>query len=1111
MIKLKLNSGNGQGRQILLLLLFFLLTPLFIFAQKSVSGVITSEDGEPLIGANVLVQGTDIGTITGIDGSYTLDNVPEDAVIVISFIGYDSQEIGVAGRNDIDVIVTATGELLEELVVTGYSVEKKKDLLGAVSVVNVDDLADVGYSNALHALQGRVAGVFVGVPGNVGQGTDVKIRGVSTLGNNSPLYIIDGVPLQQYTSVTASTTQTASRWDLAWLNPNDIESIQVLKDASSASIYGARASNGVVIITTKQPERGRSTVTFNARFGVEEVTDGFELATSEEKARIQWQAAVNDGADPDAGGRYRYDWHFDPSLGPGIQGNGVPVLDRIIYPEWLDEADQLRPSGHPASMWTGTEFGGASLEAGTDWNDAIYENGLVQNYDFSLSQGSEKGGVHLGLNFFEQQGTVIQTGYNRFGIRLNSNYSFANNRVTIGQNLAVSQETRQWTDNGFGGTVEILNLVMKPILPVKTEDGRFAGPPGAGFDDRDNPVGLADDNRDDRLDNSKVFGNVYVNWDLPFEGLSFRSNFGIDYDNINSRDIFRTYSRGFLSNTTAELTNGNLRQTNWVWNNTLTYSKIFDQHSVTVLGGIEAIKNQINEFSATGKEFALESKEYFHLGVATGESTVFGTATGFSLLSYFGKANYNLADKYLASFTIRRDGSSRFGTNNLYGIFPAASVGWRLSEEAFFQDVSWLSSLKIRVGWGKTGNQDILNEARFALYRAIYAPSTIILPWGGGCAQTLCNTASTSYDISNQGSGILPSGFIGQQTANDELKWETTTELNIGMDFGFIDDRIFGSFEYFNKKTEDILIQPSFIGTFGDGASRWANGATMETKGWELLIGYSSQIGRDLSYSISFNGAAYDDVITELPEDLWSSYPGNVEQNIIGQSPSAIFGYVVEGILQTPEEAASAPRYNNIRVGGFRYADLNGDGVINASDQEYQGVDGRAGMEYGINGQLGWKNFDLTLQFFGMTGRKLRDAGASYTELVGDNPGFNSGSRGLYGAWSYTNTDTHIPALTTFNPALSPTSWATRAGNFLNFRQFTLGYTLPQTAMGSVLSNLRVYVSAENIAYWYNKSGPNGYTWPSWLIDTQTSSQARGAFSRYPKPRRISLGVDIGF
>ncbi len=1092
-----------------------LFTPAWAFSQaRTITGtVLGPATNDALIGANVIVQGSTTGTLTDVNGKFSLEAATDD-VLIISYIGYTAQQVTVGTANDY-LIQLASGVLLEQLVVTGYGVERKKDLLGAVSVADMDAVRDVSYPNVLQQMQGRIPGVFVDQSGNPGQGTRVRIRGNTTLGNNSPLYIIDGVPLQSYESPTNSDINTIQ--DLSWLNPADIESMQVLKDASSASIYGSRASNGVIIITTKQAKKGRSSVSVDVRFSVENVNDRYPLATAEERAIISWQAAVNDGADPDAEGIFAYDWHFDTSLGPGIQGNGVPVLDRVIYPEWLDEDDQIRPSGHPSSVWTGTEFGGASLQAGTDWNDVIYETGIVKNYNVSVNQGGEKGGVQLGLNFFDQQGPVIEIGYHRIGIRLNSNYSFANNKVTIGQNLGVTRGERQWSDNGFGGHQQNLMLRTRPVLPVKTEDGRFSGPPGGGFDDRDNPAGLADDNRDDKVDNTKVFGNVYLDWALPIEGLSFRTNLGIDYDNIFSRDIFRTYSRGFLSNTRAELTHIQLHQTNWVWNNTLTYSKTFGQHSFTVLAGTEAIENSFNIFSITGKEFALEVEDYFQIDAASGEKTGTGTQTGFSLFSYFGKANYSFQDKYLASFTIRRDGSSRFGKANLYGVFPAASVGWRPSEEAFLQEVDWLSNLKLRVAWGRTGNQDILNDARFGLYAAIYAPQTI-LPWGGGCAQVVCNYAPTAYDISNQGTGLLPSGFISQQTENDELKWETQTEINVGLDFGIMDDRITGSFEYFRKKTEDILIQQTFIGTFGDGASRWANGANMETKGYEFLLGYNSRPGRDWSYSVSINGSHYDDKITALPEALWASYPGNSEQNIVGQSPQALFAYVVEGILQSPEEVVSAGQYPSIRVGNHRYADLNSDGVISALDQEYQGVNGRAGLEYGINGQVGWKNFDLALQFFGMTGRKI-PGHVGFGELGGLQTGATSGPFGL-DSWTYANTDTHIPAMTTGAAApIGFSSYDIRSGNFLHFRQFTLGYTLPAAVIGDVdwLSNLRVYFSLENIKYWYTRNGSNAFRGAAWLIDNQPATPGivgdrLGTFgSPHPKPFRASLGVSIGF
>jgi TonB-linked SusC/RagA family outer membrane protein len=1106
MSKLKFNSGHAQGRKLLLLLLFFLLTPLFIFAQKTVSGVVTSEDGQPLIGANVLVQGTDIGTITDIDGSYTLDNVPEDAVIVISFIGYDTQEIGVAGRNDIDVLVTATGVLLDQLVVTGYATERKKDILGAVSVADMDAVRDLSNHSVLQSLAGRVPGLYLDQSGVPGQGAKVRVRGNSTLGNNQPLYIIDGVPLQSFETI-GTQTGMAERIsqppvvDLSWLNPNDIESVQVLKDASSASIYGSRASNGVVIITTKQPKEQESRVTFNARFGVENVHYRAPFVTTERGAMLGWQSAVNSGSDPNDAAFFDFDWHFDPSLGPGIQGNGVPVLDRVIYTaDWLDEPNNLRPSGHPQSNLGGT------LEEGTNWQDIAYEKGLIQNYDVQFSRGSKKGGVQFSMNFFDQKGVLIGNNFQRLGLRLNSNYKFANEKLTVGQNVAVSRGKRQW--GVFSG------LGPPPILPPFTEDGEIAGVP-PGFTRHDNPLGTVDNDKWDRNNNTKVFGNVYLNWDI-IEGLSFRTNMGLDYDNIFIRDIYPTFERGLARNATGELRQTQLHQTNLVFNNTLTYTKSFNQHSFTVLGGTEYIDNFVTDFQAFGKDFALNTNEYYQFDAATGEKNVNGGTSGFKLFSYFGKVNYSFADKYLASFTVRRDGSSRFGTENRFAVFPAASVGWRIGAEEFMQDVDWLSALKIRVAWGQTGNQDILNEARFRLYRAVYAPPSNFTPWGAGCAQTYCTNAATAYDISNNNTGLLPSGFIATQTDNDQLKWETQTEINVGIDFGLLNDRITGSFDVFNKDTEGILIVQNQPGTFGDGFSLFTNGADMETKGWELALDYHSKPGRDWRYSIGLIGSHYSDKITSLPEDLYGTYPGNSEQNIVGQSPRQLFGFISTGILENQAQVEAAPSYPGIRVGALGYADLNNDGIITELDQEYQEVNGLPSVEYGMNAQIGWKNFDAAVQIWGMAGRTVAIGG-----------GFIGFGNENLNAWTTVNTDTHVPALGIGGGGVQSqaggTSYQFRNGSFFKFSQFTLGYTLPQTVTGNMswLSDLRVYFTLDNIWYMYDKKGANRFPSEPWLLDQinftpgagpDAHGRGQGNFeTRHPKPLAASIGVNIGF
>ncbi len=1079
-----------------LLLLLFLFTTQIVVAQRTVDGTVTdAESGEPLIGASIIIVGSSMGTITDFDGSFSLD-VPSDATTVsVSYTGYQAQEISIVGISTLSITLSS-GAILDEVVVTGYAVEKKKDLLGAVGVMNVEDIESVSHPNVLQSMQGRVAGVNVDTDGVPGQGTRVRVRGISTLGNNDPLYIVDGVPIQPFKTDDLGTAQEQN-WGLSWLNPNDIESIQVLKDASAASIYGSRASNGVVIITTKQPGSKGPSISVNVRTSIESWTQFDELLTSEERARVEFFGAINDGADPNATGIWTYEWHFDPSLGPGIQGMGVPILDRIIYPEWLDEDDQIRPAGHPQSVH------GGDLATGTDWWDGVSQTGLTQNYDISFSQGGERGGVQFSANYYDSKGVVIETNYERIGLRMNSNYKFLNGRITIGENIAVTKGERQWLDTGFGGTPDGGAYRIKPIVPIRTEDGRFAGPPGAGFSDRDNPVGQAHDNRDDVINNVKVLGNIYLEAEI-IEGLRFRTNFGVDYDNIFTRDIFRTYQRGFLSNVIAELEHRQSHFVNWVFNNTLTYSRNFGDHSFTILGGTEAVNNNITLFASRAKEFALETEAYFQLDAASGERSSSGSQTGFSLFSYFGKLNYDYQGKYLVSATVRRDGSSRFGLNNRFAIFPAFSVGWRLSEEEFLRNNNIISDLKVRAAWGKTGNQDILNTARFSLYQAIYGPASNVLPWNNTACYIRCTDAATAYDIGNQDQGILPSGFSAQQTGNDDLKWESTTEINVGIDFGFMDDRITGSFEVFNKQTEDILIVRETVAAFGDGARRFVNGADMETNGWELGINYNSPAGRDLTYSAGVVLGHYDAKITFLPEDLYASYAGNAEQNIIGQAPNALWGYRTSGIFQSEAEVEAHADQTGARVGTLRFVDLNGDGVISGLDREYDGANGVPDVEFGINTQANYKQWDFSMFVWGNLGRRIQ-ADVTRIELGGLISGENAGVRTL-DAWSFTNQGSYIPAISgSRGPFGNSLDYHVRNGNYLSFRQVTFGYTLPQSSgLSNVLTNLRLYISGENLGWIVDRKGPDQFPNVAWRVED-------GVETIYPKPQRFSFGFNANF
>lgn len=1081
----------------LLLGFALLLMAQLAIAQRALTGKVTdAETNEPLIGATVNVTGTTVGAATDASGIYRI-TVPADATsLTISYTGYERKVLPIGAGSELDVALN-TSSILDEIVITGYAAEKKKDLLGAVAVLHVKDIENLANPNVLQSMQGRVAGVNVDQSGDPGQGTRVRVRGTSTLGKaTDPLYIVDGVPIQSFVSNVNNST-IPQLWDLSWLNPNDIASVQVLKDASAASIYGSRAANGVVIITTKTAGNSQPRIEFNTRTSIENWNDFDNLTNSRERAMVEWQGAVNDGTNPDNTGIYKYKWHKDPSLGPGIQGDGVPVLDEIIYPEWLDEDDQMRPAGHPQSKY------GGSIEEGTDYWKEISRMGVLQNYDLSFSQGNDRGGVRFGANYFTHKGVVLASNYKRMGIRMNSHFNFLDGKVTIGENFHASRGQKLLLDNGFGGTAENAPYRYKSILPVYTEDGRFSGPPGGGFSDRDNPVALAKDNEDDDVNNTKIIGNVYTDIKI-LPSLTLHSSFGLDHDNINSRDIFHTYSRGFLSNKVAELTLGQTRQTNWVFSNTLNFTKKFGPHALTLLGGTEAIKNQVALQTATAKEFALESVEYMQLSAASGERSNTGFSTGFSLFSYFGRINYDFSEKYLATFTVRRDGSSRFGTGNRFAIFPAVSLGWRISEEGFLKDNDFISNLKLRAAWGQSGNQDILNEARFGLYQAIYAPASNVLPWDGGCAQTPCGDAATSYDIGNNNTGILPSGFLATQTGNDNLRWETTTETNFGLDFEVLNDKLSGTLELFQRKTDDILVVQRPIAAAGDGADYWENGASMETKGWELSLDWHPLKRGNFGYNIGAVLSNYNSKITKLPESLIANYPNNANLNILGHHPDALFGYRTDGIFQNQAEVDAHAEQTGKGVGELRFVDSNGDGKIDPLDQEFGPARNVPKIEFGINTGLNWKAFDAQIFLFGNLGRKVTPD--VYRMELGSLDNGENGGVAQLDAWSPTNTGSYIPAASNGSnrPFGFSLDYNVRNGNFLVIRQAQVGYTFPRSIIGRKISSLRMYVSGENLKYFVDRKGSNQFPHAGWWVENRVGGN-------YPRPQRFSLGISAGF
>jgi TonB-linked SusC/RagA family outer membrane protein len=970
-----------------------------------------------------------------------LANVNE--LLTFSYVGMQTTTMKVtASRNHLLVMLEENVNDLNHVVVVGYSTQKKADLTGAVSVVSLDDIKTSVTGNSMKAIQGRVPGVFVTTDGNPNGNATVQIRGITTLNDNSPLYIVDGVPMKS---------------GINQFNTNDIESMQVLKDPSSASIYGARASNGVIIITTKQGKKGRTSLDFSSSLTASRYNTKLQVLNTEQRGRALWQAAINDGTSPDNLPIYKYQWHVDPNAGP--------VLDHVIIPTWVDSAAGIK-------------------SADTKWFDEISRTGLVQSYNLAFSTGSDKGSTRIALGYYDNKGIIKETGYKRATARVNSQYNLFNDRLKIGENISLSG-SQAVPDAGAVGLAEI----VQPILPVHTTSGGWAGPSGAGFDDRDNPARVVDDTKWNRLSILDLVGNTYLDFSI-LKNLSVKTNFGVQYEGARQKIIDKTFQSGFLSRTINDLNVSQADNINWTWNNTIDYHIRRGGHYLDVLAGMEMIKNNADTFSAYRENFALQTPDYFYLNAGTGNKNNAGIGGGYSLLSYFGKLNYAYEDKYLVSGTLRYDGSSRFGGNNKFGLFPAFSLGWRLIRENFIQqNLSFLSDLKLRFGWGQTGNQEISNNAIYALYIPQYGDPNNV----GGISN------GTAYGIAGQDNGTLPSGFLAIQQANPNLKWETTTGTNTGLDFGFFNQKLSGSIDYYVKNTRDILVLSPYAAVIGDGGSQWKNGASVHTSGIDFMLEYQNNVG-DLGYSVAANISHYKSEITRLPPEVVNAYPGNSEKTILGHSPNAYFGYIADGIFATQQEVNDHAVQPGKAIGRLRYSDLNGDGVVDDLDQDYIGS-ADPDFIYGVNIGVSYKHFDLSLFFQGVQGINLYNSYKIYSDFTSVWGGSNYGKRTL-DAWTPQNSGSLIPALTLAdnNNEKRMSTYFVENASYLKWRNLQIGYNFHSRQGKSAGGyGMRVYVQAENLAIFKDNKGARSFSAP----DPENPSSA------LPRPFNLTVGLNI--
>lgn len=1054
----------------------FVVALLFLgtIQAQTITGNVSDALG-PLPGVNVLVKNTINGTQTDFDGNYSI-NADSDATLVFSYIGFKSVTIPINGQTTIDVTLEEDASRLDEVIITGYGVQAKKDLTGAVSVVDADELVSVPATTFAQQLQGRATGVNIINDSRAGGSATVRIRGFGSVGNNDPLYIIDGVP----------TTQPGN------INPNDIESLQVLKDASAASIYGSRAANGVIILTTKQGKLGKPSISYNTFYGLQSSTTSPDVLNAEGLGTYLFLADRYAGRTP-THGQYGY--------GP----NGEITTPDFAFPSGAFEGN---PAANPDlyALEEGNIYA-ITRAADTDWYKEITRTAPIQQHNISANGATENARYAFSLGYFEQEDIVKFVEYNRVSLRANTEFKAINKKFTVGENFTVSLENRKGSNNTDQEQGPIAGSYKHhPLLPVYDIAGNFAGSRGANLGNNFNPYAALSRNQDDRQYDLRLLGNVYAAYQLA-ENLEIRTSFGVDATTQRVRDIGRPqpeYIEGNFINSSSARSN---YAYSWTWTNGLSWNKTFnDVHNVKAYVGVEAIERFGEGYNASRQRFAFDTNNiisYLNLGDATTAQNAGFVFDDFTLWSQFTKLNYDYDGKYLAQFTLRNDTSSRFREASKSAVFPAFSLGWRISDENFMDSVDWIDNLMVRYGWGQTGNQEIGNYNAFTTYRS--------------------DILTGGYPI--DGSTSSPQiGFQPGQFGNPNAKWETTTSNNIGIDMVMLNNKFTFALDVWDRVVTDMLLpaQPTFSAGQANPPSVNVGGNT--SKGFDIALGYNSEKAKDFSFSINGNLSAYRTEVDALstPDERIFGRTSRIPALTITQAGdpiSSFFGYEVLGIFQSEAEAQAAPQFGNYNAPGkFRFADTNGDGVITSDDRTIIGSP-HPDFTYGIN--LDFRYKDLSLNIFG-NGSQGNDI-FNYVRYFADFNTFqgNRSSRALNDAWQPANPNAPVSDWTAANPSATspimdandstssqPSSYLIEDGSFFRIRNIQLTYNLPEKPLKYVgLADAQIYFQAQNVATFTKYSGLNPEISLRGGANRNLTLGYDGGFN--PVPLTLSLGLNI--
>jgi TonB-dependent starch-binding outer membrane protein SusC len=1071
----------------------FLVLPLIIFssfslnAQRKITGKVTDgENQQGLPGATVQIKGSNRGAATDANGQFSLEAKDTD-VLVISFVGYQSSEVLVGNKSMINVTLSPDASTLTELVVTGYGSQAKKDITGAIASIDSEKLLNVPAANLGQALQGKVTGVTVGNDNSPGGGVMVRIRGFGTINDNSPLYVIDGLPTEG---------------NLNTINVNDIESMQILKDASAASIYGSRAGNGVVIITTKKGKGGKPKFTYETYAGQQRPGKLLNLLNSDDYLKYYWEWRLNESNETRlVDGRLP----SSPTL-PNIPFFGGSTATPT-YPDYYALGAGRMLEGDPRAADDRYNYNSRYLitkvnKQGTDWLDEIFNPAPIQNHQIGVSGATESSRYAVGFNYFGQDGIMKYTNFKRYSVRANTEFNVSK-KIRIGENLQVAYGERVGQTNGNQSESNPVSFAyrLQPFIPLLDTRGYFAGTAGdPALSNSRNPVAELFRNKDNKGKEMRIFGNVFAEIE-PINGLTLRSSIGTDYSLFNQR-VYRANdpeSAEMLG--VNSLSAINSYDYSWTFYNTATYTtKLADRNRLTFLAGTESIKFYSESLTAGRTGFVSDDLSNRYLSSGSREITNANTAFEWRLASEFGKVNYAFDDKYLADFTIRRDRSSRFSSAYRSAVFPAVSAGWVLSQEGFMKNLNWLSFAKVRLGWGQTGNQRIGNYNAYSTFGS--------------------SPENSFYNLS--GSVSSPAqGYDLAQFGNSDARWETTTSTNLGFDAKFLNNKLGLTFDAYTRTTSDMLFPVEIQFTQGVATAPFRNIGEMNNKGIELGLDYMGQINKDFGYNVNVNFSTYRNEVVKTNGNEKTLYPGfsnlrlptgTVSYTQQGRPFASFYGLTIDGIFQSDKEASEylpqfGGQYN--KAGFFKYKDSNGDGKVDNSDIDMIGSP-HPDFTLGLNTGFTYKNFKLDLMGQGVFGNQI----FNYVKYWTDFPTF-AGNRSTYAyenSWRPGKTDATL-AIYGIKPQFSslPSTYYLEDGTYFRLTNIQFTYDLPKTMLSRIgLGNASVYIQGQNLFTFTNYSG----------LDPEVNLRNYSAGSDrqlgvdegvYPAYKATLVGLKLGF